>query len=317
MTDSTTPTRSLAVRLPNWVGDVCMALPALDLLIRHGFSVHALGKGWAGDLLAGMPLSVGKLPKGLGATAAAWRATGCTDGVLFTNSFGSALQMWWGGVRATGYRKEFRSIFLGQGMPRVDRIHEVEAFWRLAVAVLERHGLSAPTAIPHVPLPLTESHRQKAADALRQAGVAEPFVALCPLAVGTIGGRSKQWPSFPLLCRGLIEQGVRVVACPGPGEEDATAAALPGATMLPGLGLGAYAAVLSRARRVVANDSGPMHLAAAVGVPVLGIFGLTEPGRTRPWSDLGRTVGDWNGWPTAQAVIAAYDQLTERAPAAS
>jgi heptosyltransferase II len=308
--------RKLAVRLPNWVGDVCMALPALDLLIRNGFTLHALGKGWAGDLLAGLPLTVGKLPKGLGATAAAWRATGCRDGVLFTNSFGSALQMWWGGVRATGYRKEFRSPFLGQGIPRVDRIHEVDSYWRLAVAVLERHGLRAPVVIPHVPLPLTATHRQTADEALKRAGVTGSFVVLCPLAVGTIAGRSKQWPSFPLLCRGLIEQGIRVVACPGPGEEQATAAALPGATLLPGLALGAYAAVLSRARRVVANDSGPMHLAAAVGVPVLGIFGLTEPGRTRPWSDLGQTVGDWNGWPSAQAVIAAYGKLADGAPPA-
>lgn len=306
--------RPLAVRLPNWVGDVCMALPALDLLIRHGFSVHALGKGWAGDLLAGMPLVVGKLPKGVRASARTWRATGCSDGLLFTNSFGSALQMWCGGVRATGYRKEFRSLFLGHGLARVDRIHEVEAFWRLAVAVLERHGMRAPVVIPHVPLPLTSAHRQAADGALDKAGITEPYVVLCPLAVGTIAGRSKQWPSFPLLCRGLIEQGARVVACPGPGEEAATAAALPGATLLPGLGLGAYAAVLSRARRVVANDSGPMHLAAAVGAPVLGIFGLTEPGRTRPWSDLGRTIGDWNGWPTAQAVIAAYEALPDRSP---
>ena len=309
---SSTTSRLLAVRLPNWVGDVCMTLPALALLVQHGFVIRALGKGWAVDLLAGLPITVGKLPKGLRASAAAWRETGCHDGLLFTNSFGSAMQMRWGGVRAVGYRKEFRSPLLAQGLPRVDRIHEVDSFWRLAVAVLQRHGLSAPEQIPWSPLPLTSTHHQTADQALQAAGVTTPYVVLCPLAVGTIGGRSKQWPSFPLLCRGLIEQGIRVVACPGPGEEAATAAALPGATMLLGLGLGAYAAVLSRATRVVANDSGPMHLAAAVGVPVLGIFGLTEPGRTRPWSDLGTTVGDWNGWPSAQAVIAAYSGLPTR-----
>ncbi len=314
MTEPTTPLKALAVRLPNWVGDVCMTLPALALLIENGFTIHALGKGWAVDLLAGLPITVGKLPKGVGAAAAAWRATGCREGLLFTNSFGSALQMWWGGVRAVGYRKEWRSPFLAEGLPRVDRIHEVDSFWRLAVALLARHGLSAPPAIPHTPLPLTAAHRQAADAALSTAGVTTPYVVLCPLAVGTIAGRSKQWPSFPLLSRGLIEQGVRVVACPGPGEDAATAAALPGATLLPGLGLGAYAAVLSRATRVVANDSGPMHLAAAVGVPVLGIFGLTEPGRTRPWSDLGATVGDWNGWPSAQAVISAYGKLPSASP---
>jgi heptosyltransferase-2 len=283
-----------------------MTLPTLALLHSRGIHLQALGKGWASDLLAGMPMTVGKLPKGLGAGAKAWRATGCREGLLFTNSIGSALQMRLGGIRAVGYRKECRSILLGQGISRVDKIHEVDAFWRLGLAVLQRLQLPVPSEpIPFTPLLLTQQHRSAATQALATAGIHGAYTVLCPLAVGMIAGRSKQWPSFPLLCRGLIDAGERVVACPGPGEEADTAAALPGATILPGLGLGAYAAVMAGARRVVANASGPMHLAAAVDVPVLGIFGLTEPGRTRPWSDKGVTVGDWNGWPSVAAVIAA------------
>jgi heptosyltransferase-2 len=111
------------------------------------------------------------------------------------------------------------------------------------------------------------------------------------------------------LCRGLIEQGETVVACPGPGEAAACAAALPGARLLDGLGLGAYAAVMSLSRRVVANDSGPMHLAAAVGAPVLGIFGVSDPGRTRPWGRSGAIVGNRNAWPTVQAVWESLGRL--------
>jgi heptosyltransferase II len=302
-------TLSIAVRLPNWVGDVVMTLPTLALLQSRGVQIHAMGKGWAKDLLAGLPITVHKLPKGLKATVAAWKATGCRDGLLFTNSFGSAAQMRLAGIRAVGYRKEMRSIFLGKGIPRVDKIHEVEAFWRLGLAFLEHHHLPLPTTpIPFTPLPLTDEHRAQAATALKNAGINKSYSVLCPLAVGTIAGRSKQWPSFRLLCRAMIEQGDTIVACPGPGEEGATAAALPGAILLPNLALGAYAAVMAGARRVVANDSGPMHIAAAVDVPVVGIFGLTEPGRTRPWSDKGVAVGDWNGWPTLEAVWKALPQ---------
>ena len=124
----------LAVRLPNWVGDVLMTLPSLALLHSHGLQLHALGKGWASDLLAGMPISVGKLPKSLGLTAKAWRATGCHEGLLFPNSFESALKMRLGGIRAVGYRKECRSILLGQGISRVDNIHEVDSYWRLGIS---------------------------------------------------------------------------------------------------------------------------------------------------------------------------------------
>jgi heptosyltransferase-2 len=189
-------------------------------------------------------------------------------------------------------------------------VHEVEAFWRLAAALVEAHGLApAPATIPHATLPLTPTHQAAARAALAAAGVDGPFTVLCPLAVGLIDGRSKQWPSFPLLCRGLVEQGEVVVACPGPGEEAACAAALPGARLLNGLGLGAYASVLAGARRVVANDSGPLHLAAAVGAPVLGVFGAGDPDRTRPWSPCGATVGDGRGWPTVQAVWESLGRL--------
>ena len=46
-----------------------------------------------------------------------------------------------------------------------------------------------------------------------------------------------------------------------------------------------------------------MHLAAAVDVHVIGVFGVADPQRTRPWSAKGHTLGDAQGWPTAAAVM--------------
>lgn len=304
----------LAVRLPNWVGDVAMALPALALLRAHGHRLHLFGRGWARDLLAGTPDTVSALPKGGAAARAALRASGARDGLLLTNSFSSAWQARRAGVRATGHRGDLRGLLLAQALPRPRGGHEVEAFWALARALCARLAPGAPPAPAAPPtrleLPLADAHRRAADAALAGAGLraGEPYSVLCPLAVGTVRGQSKQWPSFPLLARLCAEHGA-VVACPGPGEEAACAAALPGAALLPGLGLGAYAAVLAGARRVVANDSGPMHLAAAVGVPVLGIFGVTAPARTRPWSPLGASVGDGRGWPPVRAVWEALARL--------
>lgn len=175
--------------------------------------------------------------------------------------------------------------------------HEVESFWRVA-------GAWCSPAVPPdtLGLRLAESHRRQAAEAL--AAISGPYAVLAPLAVGTIRGQSKQWPGFRLLARMLAEHG-QVIACPGPGEESATQAALPGAILLPRLGVGAYAAVMARSRVVVANDSGPMHLAAAVGAPVVGVFGVSDPGRTRPWSPRARAVGDAGGWPSVDLVAAA------------
>lgn len=307
----------IAVRLPNWVGDVCMALPTLAHLRAAGLQLHCFGKGWARDLLAGFPDRVEVLPKGWRAGAAAIRASGATRGLLLTNSFSSAWTMRWAGIKAIGYSRDLRGWLLGYAPRRLRDVHEVESFWTLALAETFQDGgwpeyFGEPPAPPPpsaLALILAQRHRDEAAAALAAAGIAGYYHVLCPLAVGTVAGMSKQWPSFPLLCRGLIEQGERVIACPGPGEEATCAALLPGASLIPGLGLGAYAAVLAGARKVVANDSGPMHLGVAVGAPVLGIFGVTDPRRTRPWGPTGAVVGDGMGWPTVQAVWESLRQL--------
>mgnify|MGYP003334764467 CR=1 FL=1 len=145
--------------------------------------------------------------------------------------------------------------------------------------------------------------------ALARARVTPGFAVLCPLALGAVRGETKVWPHFAALCSRLMEGGQTVVACPGPGETAATAAALPGAVLLEGLGLGAYAAVLARARYAVANDSGPMHLAASVGAPVIGIFGPGDPARTRPWSERGHAVGGRGRWPPIEEVLGELARL--------
>lgn len=299
----------LVVRLPNWVGDVCMALPALTALAERGVELHLVGKGWAGDLLAAHGWPVTRLPGGLRPAAATVRALGIPRGLLLTNSFGSAAQFRLGGVRAVGYRSEGRTLLLGRGVPRPSSGHEVEAFWRLAQEVAVWLALPPLPAEPptSLGLRLSDAHRAAAATALQQVNVHSPYVVLCPLAAGTIRGRSKIWPSFAPLARLLTDRGLPLVACPGPGEEAACAEALPGARMLSGLGLGAYAAVCAGALHTVANDSGPMHLAAAVGAPVLGVFGVSDAVRTRPWSAHGRTLGGADGWPTVAAVALALD----------
>ena len=321
---------NLTVRLPNWVGDVCMALPALQALQHAGADMCLIGKGWAKDLLSGHSWPVVKAGPDLAKSLAEAHqrqveveskrytrdpTTVVHQGpprwlggpaLLLTNSFSSAWQTRRIGLRPIGHRGDFRRLLLHRSLARPPKgLHEVESFWRLAVFAAQVLGLpplaDQPPAI--LGLRLSSAHHLQAATALATAGISSPYVVLCPLAVGTIAGKSKVWPSFPLLCRVLREQNLTVVACPGPGEEPACQAALPGAILLPGLGLGAYAAVLHQSQLVIANDSGPMHLAAAVQAPVLGIFGAADPDRTRPWSPLGSTIGNAQGWPGLEAVL--------------
>ena len=97
--------------------------------------------------------------------------------------------------------------------------------------------------------------------------MAPGFVVICPFAGGTFEKLDKTWPQFPQFTRELLATGRQVVACPGPGEETVLREHYPGVMALEGVKLGAYGAILRRAALLVSNDTGPGHLAAAVGAP--------------------------------------------------
>ena len=122
-----------------------------------------------------------------------------------------------------------------------------------------------------------------AADALQ--GVEPPAVAIAP------GARwaTKRWPAerFAAVADALAEEGVRIVLCGGPGDRDAfaafrAAARAPVSADLSFLPLDALAAAIARVQLLVACDSGPVHLATAVGTPVLALFGPTSTTRWGP-----------------------------------
>ncbi len=303
------PGTCVAVRLPNWVGDVVMSLPALQALHQAGYRLACFGRRWAPELLAGCPWETRALPAELLPAVRAVKETGARRGVLLPNSFSSALVFRLGGVRSVGLTGNGRSFLLSRRLRRAPGLHEAEIFLLVAGSALEAWGDSAarPGMADRISLPLTPAARQEAAGALARAGVEQPFVGLCPMATGTVAGRPKSWPRWAEFGLELAHRGCRTVVCPGPGEEERCRDLLPGAACLPGLGLGAYAAVLSRAAAVVANDSGPMHVAAAAGAPTLGVFGVSDPARTRPWG--GAFVGTAAGWPTVETVFQALDRL--------
>ena len=294
----------LLVRMPNWVGDACMAIPALDALGQAGFDCQLLGKGWLASLMAGLDLPCIKLEGRQAVTQL--RALGIARGLLLTNSLSSALACRRAGIETIGYAAELRSPLLTQAITKPTGKHEAQYFHALARHAeqlwLGRDSLPRETPAD-ITLPLTPQARHQADAALAAAELsADTYLVLCPLAVGTIAGASKVWPQWRELGDHLSKLGLRSVCCPGPGEADACRKALPNAVQLPDLDLGAYVAVMQQARLVIANDSGPMHLASCTSTPVLGIFGPGDPGRTAPWSSHGEHLGGFGAWPDLDAV---------------
>lgn len=276
-----------------------MAQPALDLLAAHGYTMTLVGRLWAKDLFAAHPWTVLPLP---GSRIGALRDIGVNDGLLLTNSFSSAFEFRLAGICATGYARDGRSWLLGKAIKVVAGHHMVEYYYHLAAALV---GTSPPMP-RQLQVRISEQARLNARNLLVQHGVSD-YLVLCPVAVGLHHGKVKAWNGFTRLGSELIKAGRQVVAMPGPNETEAVRKALPHATVLPESDLAVFAAILSDARLVVANDSGPGHLAAAVGARLISVFGVTDPRQTRPWSSRAMLVGSSDGWPDYEDVRCAVE----------
>jgi heptosyltransferase-1 len=139
-------------------------------------------------------------------------------------------------------------------------------------------------------LPIDPAAEQWCDQLLASSGT-RPVALLNPGA----GWGAKRWPveRFAAVARGLISRGFRVLVNAGPGEEsmadvivkEASGAAIPLATSL-----GQLIALTRRIALCVAGDTGPLHLACALGRPVVGIYGPTDPSRNGPYGTNSRVL---------------------------
>jgi lipopolysaccharide heptosyltransferase II len=292
--------RKILVRAPNWIGDLVMATPALGAIRRRfgaaeivvmarGAAAEAcVGQRWADRVLRYEPGGEHRPLRARRALAARLREERFDLAVLFPRSFGAAL---WGLVcgarRRLGHRGDARGWLLTDRLPRADsraRRHHVELFFDLARAL---GAGESPGALEY------EAGEQARAEAARLLeGVERPRVAIHPGASKRPRGwHMERWRA--LAGRLAREWGARVVVLGGGAERQETeaiaaAAGGRGVNLAGRATLSGSAALLEASDLLVANDSGVMHLAAAVGTPLVAIFGPGSPDLTGPWMESGR-----------------------------
>ena len=300
-------------RLPNHVGDCCMTLPALRLLEASGFTPMLTGKRWAEDLMSGMgwrfdPIE-GHVTEDLHRIRYISNHLGPRPlGLLFPNSFSSALLFSIGRVRNAGFPTDGRRFLLDKVVEEPGTMHEVERFFRLAHGAIKAWGgTPAWDSVPEeLGMRLLARHEAAARNLMAEHDIPENFALLAPIARGLHHGKEKQWKQFNELCGPLRDMGIEPIVFPSVREEEANHAACPNARILPPTTLGNYAALAKRARIVIANDSGISHVAAAVSANQITLLGVTDPARTRPWNSKAVCLGNnTDGWPSLDEVLSA------------
>jgi heptosyltransferase-2 len=291
----------LLILAPNWLGDAVMALPAIADLHRAspatGITVAARPAiaplftlvPHVRDVVVLDPADLAVRPRFSGARAGpggAW--TDFDTALLLPNSFRAALLVLRGRIpERWGYRTECRGPLLTRAIERAPAgLHQVEYYQQLV------HALGFPNGPVEPALEAPPAVRTAGADALARAGWKRqtPVVALAP---GAAYGGAKRWPPecFADVARALAADGVTTVmvgsgADAATGQEiDACAGAVRILNLIGSTDLRTLAGVLATCRAMVSNDSGAMHLAAALGVRVTAVFGPTDEMATGPRGD--------------------------------
>ncbi len=293
MTNSARP--NILIVAPAWVGDMVMAHCLVQVLIeRHQCpEIHMLAPRATAPLGARMPgvsethvLDIGHAELALGKRRRLGRAlAGRYDqAIVLPNSFKSALVPWWAGISTrTGWHGEARVGVVN------DRRRLDEARYPLMIERFMALGLDPESPLPQtLPMPMLQADPENVERLLaaRRLSVAGGVTVLCP---GAEFGPAKRWPTahFAQVGRYAAAQGQQVWLI-GSAQDAAVCAEVAAqvptgivnlagrTTLIEALDL------LSRADRVVSNDSGLMHVACALGRRVVAVFGSTSDAFTPP-----------------------------------
>jgi heptosyltransferase-1 len=316
---------SILLVLVAGIGDFVMATPAIRS-IRHGFPsarLMLLTTPQAGDLARACPFldEVGTFdlrayrPRGQGLGWGAWRRFLALTAELRARRFDLAVNLYHiaglgGAVRMGAFfalvrarstaGRWSRGFCAFYGMRSRDHTHQVDAMLALAASL----GCPVDESVPELWIP--QASRRSAAQRLLEVGVqAEDSFAVLNFSSNRPEARLPQSRAVEIGC-GIHQAAGLPVVLVGDSAEAEIAQALsaaigPGSRTLAGrMDLLELAAILSRAKIVLSTDSGPMHIAAAVGAPLVALFGPADPAHTGPRGRTGAvSILQGKDWPRA------------------
>lgn len=296
------PPKRVIVRMPNWLGDLVMATPILADLRHHWpkAKITAMCQGILGNVIQEDPhideVVNFKRPKGwlnrqnYQDIAVPLKKEGYDLGILLTNSFSSAYWFWRGHVQnRLGFATHWRSKLLNHPVPfpaQRNKQHLVVTYKML----LEPLGISVSQTSPS--LYLNSQEQQAAKDKLANRGV-QPTDLLIGINPGAAYGSAKCWlpECFKQLTQNLLDHypnlkilffgdkaGAPLVQEICSGFPDRVID-LAGQTTLREL-----IALIKACHLFLTNDSGPMHVASALGIPLIALFGSTSDVATSPYN---------------------------------
>jgi len=283
---------TLAVRLPNWLGDTVMAVPAARALRGAFPDARVVLAGPWSSLLAGQGLADTLLtyPRAWSARLAAadaMRKLAPQTALVLPSSLESALAAWyWGARRRIGFDVGGRGLLLTDAPPLPSpRAHQIDEYLALAAACGARTDDTTPRLAPP---PGDGAERAEVRALLAAAGVSRADGRrIVAVHLGAAYGPAKLWPlpQVAEFCRLMAADGAAVVLVGAPSDGASASAVMDAAPACSLVGRDRPAlliALLSEIDLLVSGDTGVAHLAVALGTPAVTLFGPTDPALSAP-----------------------------------
>jgi heptosyltransferase-2 len=295
----------ILIRATNWIGDAIMALPAIRAIrTAHngpGDKIAILARSYVTDMYRDQNVADELIVyenrakhsgiAGRERVATELRAHKFDVAILLQNAFDAAWLAWRAGIpERIGYSRDGRSLLLTKAIPvpKPGEIPAHEKFYYLEL--LRRAGwIASIPDVSFIQLRIPDAHRKRAADFLLSSG-SRPHATRVAIGAGAAYGSAKCWPPsrFAELATQLQTQWDADVILFGAAAETDVSAAIASEMSKPPINLTGKTAIadlpalLSQCHVFIGNDSGAMHVAAAAGLPAVGIFGPTDPFGTAP-----------------------------------
>lgn len=293
----------ILIRATNWVGDAVMALPAIRA-VRERFpeaEIAIVARPYVADIYRHQDIADRLIQydirgehagiAGRERLASELRGLQFDAALLLQNAFDAAWLAWRAGIpERIGYARDGRSLLLTKAiaLPKTGEIPAHEKFYYLEL--VRRAGwLDSIEDVRFIPLVVTLEANRRAAGILLNAGV-RPNALRVAIGAGASYGSAKCWPPsrFAEVANRLQSESDADVILFGTASEAAVSQAIATEMRRPPIDLTGKTAIaelpalLSQCHLFLGNDSGAMHVAAAVGLPVVAVFGPTDPLGTAP-----------------------------------
>jgi heptosyltransferase-2 len=290
---------NILIRGTNWIGDAVMTLPAVAA-IRKTFpeaKITILVKPWVADIFRLCPdideIMLFQSPGPHEGMAGKWRIAGdirkkrFDAAILLQNAIEAAIITFLAGIPVrAGYNSDGRGLLLTHSVPltkAIREVHQTDYYLEMVKA------LGCQPASREALLTLGKDDERLAGELLAEYGLQDSRL-LVGLAPGATYGPAKKWfpERFSLVADRLVDGFSAQIVLFGSSDDNDTAAKVQARAKYPMFdltgktGLKEAMSLMSRCRLFISNDSGLMHVAAALGVPTIAIFGSTNPATTSP-----------------------------------